>query len=278
VNKSIRLVFLFLIGALLVTACGSLSAQPPTPTVPPLVTLKASGSGTITTVLDAITPAFEAASPGYKLEVLPGSSTGNGVTGILEGLLDVAAMARAPKDEETTKNIKYYEMGLVGQAIIAHPSVVGVDSLSTQQISDIFSGKITNWSEVGGPDLKLVLYVRDPDDSSTKGLRKAIIGETPFPDTATTLTSQGDMVVSVEGTPGSVGVAAWPAMMALNAKMQAIPVNGIQPNDASYPILGSAGIGYLAERESDIQPLINWLASADGQAALKKLGFVLATK
>jgi phosphate transport system substrate-binding protein len=273
-HKFFRPVVSSLIAALLLAACGSLSAQAPTPTVPPVVTLKVSGSGTITNVLEALKPQFEAATPGYKLEVLSGSSTGSGVTGILEGVLDMAAMARAPKDEETAQNIKYYEMGLVGQAIIAHPSVVDVDSLSTQQIKDIFSGKITNWSEVGGPDLKIVLYVRDPDDSSTKGLRKAIIGETPFPDTATTLTSQGDMVVSVEGTPGSVGVAAWPAMMALNAKLQGIAIDGVQPSDASYPILGSAGIGYMAERESDVKPLMDWLSSADGQSALKKLGFV----
>jgi phosphate transport system substrate-binding protein len=183
-------------------------------------------------------------------------------------------MARAPNDEESAKNIKYYEMGLVGQAIIVHPTVKGISSLNNQQITDIFSGKITNWSEVGGPDLKLVLYVRDPDDSSTKGLRKAIIGETPFPDSATTLTSQGDMVVSVEGTPGAVGVAAWPAILAIKANIQGVAINGIKPDDASYPILGSAGIGYMAERENDIKPLITWLNSADGQSALKMLGFI----
>jgi len=274
-KKSIHLVSFILIAVSLLTACGNLSIQSPTPTPPPLVILEASGSGTITNVLDALKPSFEVATPGYKLEVLSGNSTGSGVTGILEGLLDVAAMARAPKDEETAKNIKYYELGLVGQAIIAHPTVVDVTSLSEQQVIDVFSGKVTNWSEVGGPDMKIVLYVRDPDDSSTKGLRKAIIGETLFPETAKMLTSQGDMVVSVEGTPGSVGIAAWPAMLALNAHVQAIAINGVRPDDPSYPILASAGIGYMAERESDIQPLIDWLSSVDGQSALKMLGFVL---
>jgi len=273
-NKQIRLIFFTLIAALLLTACGGLAVQPPTPTAPPLMTLKASGSGTITTVLEALKPAFEAATPGTRLEVLPGSSTGSGVTGILEGVLDVATMARAPKEEETAKNIQYFEMGLVGQAIIVHPSVTNVTSLNGQQITDIFSGLITNWSEVGGPDLKIVLYVRDEEDSSTKGLRKVIIGETVFPDTATTLTSQEDMIVSVQGTPGAVGVAAWPSMLATKANVQAIAIDGVKPNDGSYPILGSAGISYMAERTSDVQPLIDWLSSTDGQSALKMLGFV----
>jgi len=273
-DRHFRLVYLYLILVLLVAACGNSSAISPTPTSGSLVILKISGSGTITTVLKAIKPTFEAATPGYKLEILSGSSTGNGVTGVLENLLDAAAMARAPKDEEIAKGIKYYEMGLVGQAIITHPSLVNVISLDNRQISDIFSGKITNWAEVGGPNLKIVLYVRDEDDTSTKGLRKIIIGNTPFPETAKTLFSQSDMAFSVEGTPEAVGIAAWVSIMATQAKVKAIAINGTPPDDASYPILGSAGLGYLADRESDIQPLINWLSSPDGQAELKALGFV----
>ncbi len=270
----IRLIYLCLITMLLVVACGNSSTLPSTPTASPLVILKISGSGTITTVLKAIKPAFEEATPGYKLEVLSGSSTGNGVTGILEGVLDVTAMARAPKDEETAKSIKYYEMGLVGQAIIAHPSLVNIISLDNRQISDIFSGKVTNWNEVGGPNLEIVLYVRDEEDTSTKELRKIILGNTPFPETAKVLFSQSDMAFSVEGTPGAIGVAAWVSILATQANVKAIAINGTPPDDASYPILGSAGIGYMADRESDIQPLINWLSSPDGQAELKSLGFV----
>lgn len=236
-KSKIRFISFTLIATILLTACGSLAAQPTNPTVAPLTTLTGSGSGTITTVLEALKPAFEAATPGYKLEVLSGSSTGNGVTGILEGVLDVAAMARAPKEEETAKNIKYFEMGLVGQAIITHPAVTGVASLNSQQIVDIFSGDVTNWSEVGGPNMEIVLYVRDEDDSSTKGLRKNILGETPFPDSAKTLTSQGDMITSVEGTPGSIGIAAWPAILATKAKVQGIAVDGVSRMMLPIPFL-----------------------------------------
>jgi phosphate transport system substrate-binding protein len=273
-NSCIRFVFFPLIIALLLAACSGSSAQLSTPTAPPLVVLSVSGSGTITTVLEALKPAFESATPGYKLEVLPGHSTGSGVTGILEDVLDVAAMARAPKDEEYAQNIKYYEMGLVGQAIIVHPSVTDVPTLNQQQITDIFSGKITNWSEVGGPNLQISLYVRDEDDTSTKGLRKAILGETLFSETAITLFSQSDMAFSVEGTKGAVGLAAWPPMLATHAEVQAVAINGIRPDDPTYPVLGSAGIGYMADREGDIQPLINWLSSENGKSVLKAFGFV----
>ena len=276
-NKYTRNTTFFLIAVLLLTACASVAPQPPTPTAAPLVTLKVSGSGTITVVLQSLNPAFEAATPGYKLELLKSNSTGSGVKGILEGVLDVAAMARAPKDEEAAQNIEYFEFGLVGQALIVHPTVVDVASLTSQQISDIFSGQVTNWSEVGGSDLKIVLYVRNADDSSMVALREAILGETPFPDTAKTLLSQEDMIVSVQGTPGAIGIAGWPAVLAVKANVQAVAIDGVNVGGDSYPMLNSAGIGYLADRQSDVQPLIDWLSSTEGQSALKALGFVPAT-
>lgn len=273
-NQSVRLVSLALIVVLLLTACGSSLTQAPTPTTPPLITLKTSGSGTITTVLEALIPAFEAAKPGYKLKVIPGNSTGIGVTGILDGTLDMAAMARVPSTEETAKNIQFFDMGQVGQAIIVHPSVKNITNLSRQQIVGIFSGKFTNWSQVGGPDLKIVIYIRNADDVSMKGLRKAILGEIPIPDTAKTLNSQEDMLVSVKDTPGAIGIASWVTVLATKIKVQMIAVDGIKPNDVSYPMLGSSGIGYLMNRKSDIQPLIDWLSSTRGQSALQQLGFV----
>lgn len=270
-----RFVYFALITLLTLTACGEAESPSPSPDQTKLVILKASGSGTITTVLEAIKPEFEASTPGYKLEVLSGNSTGNGITGILEGVLDIATMARTPKEEEIAKNIKFYEMGLVGQAIITHRALIEINSLSEKQITDIFSGKITNWSELGGPNLKITVYIRDEEETSTKMLRKTIIGDTPFTETATTLFSQSDMAYSVEGTPGAIGIAAWVSIVATQAKVNGIAINGILPNNPAYPILDSAGLGYMAERETDIKPLLDWLSSVDGVAARKELGFVL---
>lgn len=268
-----QLINLFLI-TLLLASCSSLSSQTQPTNTSPLVVLKISGSGTITTVLEALAPEFEKANPGYKLEILSGSSTGNGVTGILEGILDAAAMARPPKAEETAKKIKFFEIGKVGQAIISHSSLVNITSLDNQQVKDIFSGKITNWSEVGGPDQKIVLYVRDEDDSSTKSIRKNVLGDIPFPESATTIFSQADMAFSVEGTPGAVGFAAWVSILATKTNVNAISINRISPDNPSYPIIDSAGIGYMEEHENTIQPLINWLSSPEGQAEIKALGFI----
>lgn len=271
--KYIALIITLIILASSLTACCKPTPAPATP-APEKVTLKVSGSGTTVAILEAIAPAFEADVPGYALDVLPGSGTGGGVEGIVEGVLDVAAMARPPKEEEAAQDVAYTEFGLSGIAMYAHPSV-GVANLTTEQAVAIFAGDVTNWSEVGGPDQTIILYVRDEGDSSTKGLREVIFGDTPFPETATVLTSQSDMQAAIEGSPNSVGFGSWPSAVAAGTDVRAIALDGVMPDDPAYAIFGPIGIGYLTSREADVQPLIDWLTSAQGQAALEEVGVII---
>lgn len=270
-----RLFAFAIIAMLLLTACSSVTATEVEPTpVGPQITLTVSGSGSVTAVLSAIQPMFEADTPGYRLRVLSGSGTGGGVKGIIQGVLDVAAMARPPKDEEVAQNVEYVAIGQAGQAVITHPDV-GVANLTVAQVRAIFSGEVTRWSEVGGPDRPIVLYVRDEGDSSTKALRSVVMGDTPFAETvARVLTSQGDMQIAVAGTPGSVGIATWPAALAAGADVQAVTIDGVAPGDSNYPMTNSLGIGYLADRQAEVQPLIDWLLSEQGRVALQAFDMI----
>jgi len=245
-------------------------APEPEPTAPPArATLKISGSGTVVPILRAIAPAFEADVPGFSLQVLAGTDTGGGVRGVAEGILDVAAMDRSPKDEETAQGLEYIEFGQSGVAVLVHMDV-GVRALTTVQVKAIFSGEVTNWSKVGGSNLDIVLYVRDPGDSSTKVLRQTIFGDTPFPETAHVLISQADMQVAVAKTPGSVGFGSWPSALANRTNVDAVILDGVAPSDPIYSILIPIGVGYLVERKADMQPLINWLLSEQGRVALRE--------
>jgi len=213
--------------------------------------------------------------PGYTLKILPGSGTGGGVKGVLEGILDVAAMARPPKDEEAAQGIEYAEFGQSGVAVYTHAQV-GVTDLTSAQVLAIFSGAITNWSEAGGKDQPLILYVRDEEDSSTQSLRDSIFGEIAFPEAAQVMTSQADMQAAVAGTPGSVGFGSWPAALAEQADVKAIALDGVAPGDSAYTLTGPVGIGYLTADKANIQPLIDWLLSEKGQAALRKFDVILS--
>jgi phosphate transport system substrate-binding protein len=270
------LIVMLIILAFALAACSAAATEPtPTPTVNLQTTLMVSGSGTTTAVLIGVKPAFETDVPGYKLDVLPGSGTGGGVRGVIEGVLDVAAMARPPNDDEVAQGVEYVEFGQSGVAIYTHPSV-GITNLTAAQASAIFSGQATNWSEVGGSDAAIILYVRDEGESSTKVLRQFIFGDAPFHEAVQVLTSQSDMQIAVAETPGSVGFGSWPAAYAAGADVRPIALNGVAPGDSAYPCLVPMGIGYLSTRKADVQPLIDWLLSEQGQAALGELDVITA--
>jgi phosphate transport system substrate-binding protein len=239
------------------------------------IVLTISGSGTTTAILSAVAAAFEADTPGYQLRVLPGAGTGGGVQGVVGGMLDVAAMARPPKEEEIAQGIVYTEFGLSGVALYVHPSVE-VTELTGSQVTAILCCEIENWSEVGGPDLPIVVYVRDEGDSSTKALRASVIGDVAFPEEGVrVLTSQSEMQESVAATEGAVGFGSWPSAVAAGTEVRAITLDGVSPNEEAYELTTPVGIGYLSDRQAGVQPLIDWLLSESGRSALRQVDLLV---
>ncbi len=245
-------------------------------TLPEAVTLTISGSGGTTLILSAIQPEFEADTPGYRLEVLTGTGTGGGVEGVTEKVLDVAAMARPPKDEEleAAPSLQYMEIGLSAQSFYTYVGL-GVDSLTSDQAVALFLGEIGNWSEVGGSDVDVFLYVRDEGDSSTEALREVLFGDAPFGEDAKVMTSQADMIAAVEGTPGAVGFGTWPAVLAAGANVDPVALDGVAPGDLAYPITTTMGIGYLEENAAAVQPLVDWLSSERGKSVLQEFDVIV---
>ncbi|MFN8371799.1 MAG: substrate-binding domain-containing protein [Anaerolineae bacterium] len=268
---------IYILILLMVMAAAACTAQP-TPTVAPTattpaVTLSVSGSGSVTPVLAAIADEFHAANPGIVLEVLPGSDTGDAVRGTVEGVLDFAAMSRAAKDEEVAQGIVYVPFGGSVTAIYTHADV-GVSALTGEQLTGIFTGTITNWSEVGGEDLSIVVYIRDPEESNTVDIRETFIGDAAFAEVAQLMNSQSDMQDAVAGVPGAIGYGTWATAVARAAQVVSLTVDGLGVDNAPETMQTVMGMGYMGNNVEAIQPLIDWLLSAEGQAALAAVGVV----
>lgn len=259
------------------TACGAQTTPTAVPTQTPVViTLTISGSGSVTPVLAALAAPFQADNPGYVLEVLPGSDTGDGVRGTIEGVLDAAAMSRAARDTETAEGITYLQFGTSVTAVYANPATQ-VTELTQDQLTDIFTGQVTNWSEVGGADLGIVIYVRDPEEGNTVDLRETFLGEeadAPFSDSAQLMNSQTDMQNVVATVDGAVGYGTWASAVANEAKVVNISIDDIGIENAPESMTNVMGIGYLSAREAELQPLVSWLGSTAGQTALQALTIV----
>jgi hypothetical protein len=159
--------------------------------------------------------------------------------------------------------------------IFVHPDT-GVRNLTRAQAAAIFSGKITNWSEVGGADQEIVVFVQEPDDIATSAVRDYILGDEEIVAEAPVLISETDVLVVVEGISGAIGYATLAGkrffeFVSPTAYIDPIMLDGIAPTDPEYPFVSSIGLAFLPDRITDLQPLFEWANHAFASAIIQTL-------
>lgn len=136
----------------------------------PQGTFNYGGSTTFAPMREIIDPEIQKSVSGLKLKYVhptkgtPGS--GKGIEMLLTNQLDFAQSSRQLKDEEKQQNLDEIPVAIDGIVFAVNPSL-NIPGLTVQQIKDIYTGKITNWQEVGGPNLKIKPYSRRPEDGGT---------------------------------------------------------------------------------------------------------------
>lgn len=161
-----------------------------------------------------------------------------------------------------------------------------VDSLTTEQIKDIYSGKITNWSQVGGNDLEILPYQRNTDSGSQNYMTE-FMGDTPLSKPKTELIAVGmgglmDAVATYDNSEGAVGysVYSYAAQMYANAnKVKFIAIDGIEPSkasmaDESYPLLSNTYIIYTDKAPEGVKEFTDWALSDEGQKWVLESGYL----
>jgi phosphate transport system substrate-binding protein len=115
--------------------------------------LTLTGSSTVAPLMSEVAKRFEAKNPGVRVDVQMGGSS-RGISDARQGLADIGMVSRNLKDDET--DLEAHAIALDGVAMIVHGSNP-ITSLTDEQIVSIFTGKITNWKDVGGPDASIVV-------------------------------------------------------------------------------------------------------------------------
>ncbi|MBV6421706.1 MAG: Phosphate-binding protein PstS [Ignavibacteriaceae bacterium] len=139
------------------------------------------GSDTMVNLAQKWAEIYMQKNPNLSIQVTGGGS-GTGVASLLNGTTDLANSSRELKDSEleTAKQKGVtpivYEVALDGIALIVHPNNK-IDNLSVQQISDIFAGKITNWKQLGGPDMTITLYGRENSSGTYEFFKDHVLGK-----------------------------------------------------------------------------------------------------
>ena len=243
--KRIVSIALCLILALSLAACGQ-TAAPAATTAPaasaataaaeaPATTAAAKLSGTVATdgstsmekVIGALGEAFMEANPDTTFTYNP-TGSGSGIQAVQEGRCDIGLSSRALKDAEKEAGLTETVLAYDGIAMIVNPANP-VEDLSLEQIADIYTGKITSWSEVGGNDSQIVLIGREAG-SGTRGGFEEIVGVVDACQYRQELSSTGDVITTVAQNPDAIGYAS---LAAVKDTVKALKVAGVTPTEAT---------------------------------------------
>jgi phosphate transport system substrate-binding protein len=283
-----------LAAALLVVlaACAPGAEEAGTPLPGASVSIQNKGSDTLVNVALAWAEAYGALHPEVQIAVTGGGS-GTGIAALINGTVDMANASRQIKPEEREQaganGIEPVEHVVASDAIavVVHPSNP-VNGLTIPQLSDIFSGKITNWRDVGGEDRPIVLLSRESNSGThvfflEEVVRQGLKDDTTLfsPDTLLMPSSEG-ISAEVRQNPNAIGYDGLGYVTPDQKVVAVAPAAGetyVLPSietvkDGSYPIARSLYIYTAGEPQGAILDYLNWILSPAGQAIVQELGFV----
>jgi phosphate transport system substrate-binding protein len=222
-----------------------------------------------------------------------GGGSGTGIAALINGTVDMANASRQIKEEERSQaeanGIEPVEHVVAGDAIavVVHPTNP-VQGLTIAQLSDIFSGKITNWRAVGGEDRPIVLLSRESNSGTHVFFLEQVVRQgdaddkTLFsPDTLLMPSSEG-ISAEVRQNPNAIGYDGL-GYVTPDQKVLGVALTGDEPyvvptvetvKNGSYPIARGLYIYTAGEPQGAVEEYLSWILGPAGQAIVQELGFV----
>jgi len=215
-----------------------------------------------------------------------GGGSGVGISALIQGSTEIAMASRSMKIDE---KIKFKEKGrtLVTKiiaydalAVVINPSNP-VSKLTRAQLEGIFTGKITNWKQVGGTNLKIIPYSRETSSGTYEFFKEHVLLNKNYMNSILSMPATGAIIQSVSQTKGAIGYVG---LAYINKSVKAVHVsfNGrtyIAPSLAnavnkSYPIVRPLYFYYDKKNEPKLISFVNYIFSAKGQKIVKEVGYV----
>jgi phosphate transport system substrate-binding protein len=210
------------------------------------------------------------------------SGSGNGAKSLINKSCDIASMSRSMKPQELAAaksngvNPVASIVALDGIAIVVHPSNP-VRSLTKSQIADIYTGKVTNWNRVGGPNAQIVVIQRESNSGTQESFKELVVGkESPVTRNAETQASNGAVKNRVSLTHGAIGFIG---LGFTDSSVKKVAVNNIIPSPATvkngtYSLSRPLYLITNGQPTGVVKQFIDLPKTADGKLMIKELGFV----
>ena len=249
-------------------------------------TIIVKGSETMFPLCKTLAYEFENNNGWYLIEVSGGGSE-IGISSLKQKQTDIAMSSRALKLGE--KLYFQEEHAAYNEKIIAYDALAvitnddnTIDRLTTEQISRIYSGKIKNWNELGGQDLPIIVYSREPSSGTYDFFNELILGNERLDSNVIRIPDNEELLKKINLNKGSIGYIG---LGHLNKNVKAISISCdggktfVAPSQSSvqtleYPIIRPLFFYYLSENEMKLRSFINFIFSEEGQNLVLQLNYV----
>lgn len=247
---------------------------------------KIKGSDTVLPLSQKEAESYMQVHPSEAVSVTGGGS-GVGISALLEGTADIAQSSRRIKFDEKLKlqgagkSAKEVIVAYDALAVVVNPAN-RVTDLTREQLEGIFTGKITNWKEVGGDDMKIVPYSRESSSGTYEFFKESVLKNKNYMNGIMSMPATGAIVQSIGQTRGGIGYIG---LAYLNASVKAVRVSYdkgetftgpsvANAKNKTYPIVRPLYYYYEAKTESRVKPFVDYVLSPAGQKIVQEIGFI----
>ena len=238
------------------------------------------GSTTVLPIAQPCAEVFMDQNTDVNISVQGGGS-GVGIASLIDGTCDIGNSSRPIKEKEiaTAKekgvNIFANIVARDAIAVVVNPAN-DINGLTLQQIKAIYTGEISNWSEVGGSDQQIVVISRDSASGTFEAFNELALDKEKLRPDALLQASNAAVASTVANTPGAIGYVG---LGYVTAKIKAIEVNGIMPsketvNSDTYPLARPLFMYTDGEPTGAVKEFIDFVMSAEGQKIVEENGYI----
>ncbi len=239
-------------------------------------TVATDGSTSMEKVIGVLGETFEA-DTGITVTYNP-TGSGSGIKAVAAGTCDIGLSSRDLKDEEKAQGLEATVLAYDGIAIIVNPENP-VSDLDVETIADIYTGEITNWSEIDGDDSEIVLIGREAGSGTRDGF-ESITGTEENCKYRQELTSTGDVITTVAGNPAAIGYAS---VASVKDSVKMVTVGGVAPTedtikDGSYVVQRPFVLVTKSDTKlsESAQKFYDYITSENAREAISSAGVVAA--
>lgn len=243
------------------------------------------GSDTMVLLAQKWAEEFHKKNPEVDIQVSGGGS-GTGIAALINGGTDIANSSRPMKSEEKEKikqksGVDVVEIPVAKDGIAIYVNAANpIEKLSVEQLRDIYSGKVTNWKDLGGSNAKIVLYGRENSSGTYEYFKEHVLNKGDFTPSTQTLQGTAAIVSAINGDKNGIGYGGEAyttkeikQVKLINDKGEAIAPTQENVLSGAYPLSRELYFYLSKPPAGATKDFIDWALSNDGQKLVKEMGY-----